>query len=81
MEKTVEQLVTEQVEEQMKMLIPKIRASLVPHTCFTCKWFIMREEKPRNKCCRCPTPLKVKGRACLNWELQEDASKRSSTLC
>ena len=61
--------------------VAELKRSLVPHTCFTCRWFILRKEKPRNRACRYPGELKVKGRMCLSWELEPDASKHSRGLC
>jgi len=43
--------------------------------CFTCKWWIYREEKPRNWVCRCPDELLKFGKTpvgcdeCLGWGL------------
>ena len=68
LEKTVNTAVDKRVKE--------IKRMLVPHHCFTCHWFVLREEKPRNRVCRCPDELKAtKSLACLNWKLQEDSSK------
>ena len=57
--------------------VDAMRRSMIPHTCFTCRWFVLREEKPRNRVCRYPGELKADGRKCLSWALQEDAAKRN----
>jgi len=56
--------------------VAELKRSLVPHHCFTCVWFVLREEKPRSRVCRCPDELQAtKGGVCLNWQLQPDSSK------
>jgi len=63
------------VNKAVDAKVHEIKRMMVPHHCFTCRWFILREEKPRNRVCRCPDELKAsKGGACLNWQLQEDSS-------
>lgn len=49
--------------------------------CFWCKWFILREEKPRNRVCRCPTPIVIKNLRCQSWELEENPKNRVKALC
>ena len=74
---TLKKLIDEAVEKR----VTEIKRQLVPHTCFTCGWFIMRTEKPRNRACRCPVNLVVKANRCLNWKLEEDPVKRGQGLC
>jgi len=61
----------------------KPKADKVPHVCFTCKYFQMREQKPHNKGCRYPGKIKVVGGfhgVCQMWELQPDPEKRQGTF-
>ena len=78
-------MASKEMEEMVQTIVDKrvgeIKRSLVPHTCFTCKWFVMRTEKPRNRVCRYPGDLRVKGRLCLCWELEPDPEKRVGTMC
>jgi hypothetical protein len=54
--------------------------------CFTCKWFIYREEKPRNFVCRCPNELLKFGKTpigcdeCFGWGLTTKYLQRNSEL-
>jgi hypothetical protein len=70
-----------EIEELLNQKVAEMKRSLVPHTCFTCAWFIMRTEKPRNRACRFPDALVVKGNRCLSWKFEEDPAKRGQGLC
>jgi hypothetical protein len=70
-----------EVEALLNKKVAEMRCMLVPHTCFTCGWFILRVEKPHNRACRYPDELKTRGNQCLCWKLEEDAEKRSMGLC
>lgn len=72
-----------EIEALLNQKVAEMRRMMVPHTCFTCKWFILRTEPPRNRACRLPDPdgPKVKGRMCISWELEEDVSKHSRGIC
>lgn len=49
--------------------------------CFTCKWFVLRTEKPRNRVCRCPADqLRFRGSECLGWQLDPDVENRKASL-
>lgn len=63
------------VQKAVDARVEKIRRMMAPHICFTCRWFILRTEKPRNRVCRCPTDLKVEKGQCMSWMLQTDSSK------
>ena len=80
MDKTVEQQVEEQLKKALAEIMPKLKASLVPHTCYNCTWFVLRTEKPRNRVCRFPTSLVVKGNQCMSFVLQPDPEKRINRL-
>jgi len=69
------------IDEAVKKQVDKLKVSMVPHNCFTCGWFIMRTEKPRNRACRYPTALKTKGNRCLCWKLELDVEKRGMGIC
>lgn len=76
----IEALIAKAVKEALPKAVDArvkdIKRMMVPHHCFTCHWFILRTEKPRNRVCRCPDDLEAsKGGACLNWKLQDDPSK------
>lgn len=70
-------------EEKMEDLVSKLfdqklaelKRRLVPHHCFTCKHFKLRDKKPRNRVCKCPSELKVVKGQCFSWELEPDSSK------
>lgn len=63
------------VEKAVDKRVKHIRNMMVPHHCFTCKWFILRTEKPRNRVCKYPDDLKVVKGMCVSWELQSDSSQ------
>lgn len=63
------------VSKAVKAEVEKIRRMMVPRHCFTCRFFILRTEKPRNRVCRFEGKLKVEKGQCLSWELEPDASK------
>ena len=68
----IEALIREAVDSRVQ----ELKRMMVPHHCFTCKWFILRKEKPRNRVCRCPDDLEAtKGGMCKNWAVQNDPSK------
>ena len=64
-----------EIKAYIEKQVHEARLQMVPHNCHTCKWFILREEKPRNRMCRCPDDLEVNGNTCLNWKIQPDVSK------
>jgi len=53
----------------------------VARWCFTCKWFIYREEKPRNWVCRCPNEQLKFGKTpmgcdeCFGWQMKQECVK------
>ena len=56
--------------------VAEIKRMMVPHHCFTCLHFVMREEKPHNRVCRCPDELDATpGGVCKNWVVQPDSSQ------
>jgi len=52
----------------------------IPHTCFYCRWFTMRTETPRNRCCHYPGKINPEKESsfsrCAQWELEPDPEKR-----
>jgi hypothetical protein len=48
--------------------------------CFWCDWFNLREEKPRNRVCRCPLKLEYKNMKCQNWKLDPNPKNRVRAL-
>ena len=80
MDKTIEEQVQEEVKKALAEIVPKLKASLIPHTCYNCVSFVLRTEKPRNRVCRYPKPLDVKGNQCMSFELQPDPEKRINRL-
>lgn len=68
----VEQAVIKALNEK----VAELKRMLVPHHCFTCLWFVLREEKPHNRVCRFPGDLQASpGGACMSWQVQPDSSK------
>jgi len=68
------------IEAAVEKRVAKLKLQMVPHNCHTCKWFILRKEKPRNRVCRCPDELQVKGNTCLNWKLNPNPDKVTGRL-
>ena len=75
--------IQEQIDATVKAQVAEMRRMMVPHTCFTCKWFLLNDKPPRNRNCKIPDPdgPKVKGRMCISWALEEDVSKHSRGIC
>jgi hypothetical protein len=64
-----------EAQEQVRERFRHTYALGIARWCFTCKWFILREERPRNRVCRCPPEqlhfrqLPSMADECLGWEL------------
>ena len=60
----------EQMREQR--LVKQHSMVSLAHQCMRCKYFVYREERPRNWVCRCPDDrLRFKGSVCLGFEYGE----------
>ena len=59
-------------QEREKRVFNKHRMVGLAQQCMKCKWFVYREEKPRNWVCRCPDELlRFRVNVCLGWEYSE----------
>lgn len=68
---------SESLEQRVKKLEKKLEQYVEPpHVCFTCKHFILRKEKPRNRVCRYPGELVIKGKTCQCWSLEPNPRNR-----
>lgn len=71
------------IKEEVQRLVKKQLEKQVPHECWSCAWFTMRKQKPRNRGCHYPGPIKVIGGIhgeCQMWELEPDPKKRRRVL-
>jgi len=62
LEKMIDKAVEKRLEEEVK------------HWCFTCRWFMFRENGTR--VCQCPDDLVVKAGICQNWRLEPRKERR-----
>jgi hypothetical protein len=70
-----------QLEYQMREHLRAMHSPGIARWCFTCKWFVMREEKPHNRVCRCPADqLHFQGNECLGWKLDPNFRKRKASV-
>ena len=69
------------LEEQMRQHLRGIHSRGIAKWCFTCGWFILRKEPPRNRVCRCPNHLlKFQGNECLGWRLDPEYQTRKASV-
>ena len=72
LQKPQEKVQTWMQQEHEKMVFKRYRLVGLAKQCMKCKWFVYREEKPRNWVCRVPNELsKFRGNVCLAWQYGE----------
>ena len=55
-----------------RRITEKYGVSSLAHQCMRCRYFVYREERPRNWVCRCPDErLRFKGNICLGYDYGE----------